>query len=127
MINRIIVTGRLTKDVELHRTVTETAVVSFSLAVESAYKQPDGSKRVNFFDCVAWGNTAESAAKYLSKGSLVAVDGHLEQRDFTLKDGSKRRAYEIIADSVQFLDSKAKADELKPEDVPPAIETVKAE
>lgn len=97
MLNRIIVMGRMTRDPELRRTGSGTAVVSFSLA---------GEKETDFIDVVAWRNTAEFVSKYFSKGRMAVVEGRLQLRDWTDKDGNKRRTAEIVADSVYFGDSK---------------------
>lgn len=97
MLNRIIVMGRMTRDPELRRTNSGTAVASFSLA---------GEKETDFIDVVAWRNTAEFVSKYFSKGRMAVVEGRLQLRDWTDKDGNKRRTAEIVADSVYFGDSK---------------------
>ena len=101
MLNRIIVMGRMTRDPELRRTGSGTAVVSFSLAVDRDFKSQSGEKETDFIDVVAWRNTAEFVSKYFSKGRMAVVEGRLQ-----LRDCNKRRSAEIVADSVYFGDSK---------------------
>ena len=106
MLNKIIIMGRLVRDPELRRTQSGTAVTSFRLAVDRDYKAEDGSKQADFLDVVAWRSTAEFVSKYFSKGRMAVVDGRLQSRPWTDKDGNKRIAIEVVADSVYFGDSK---------------------
>lgn len=106
MLNHIIVMGRLTRDPELRRSQSGTAVTSFSLAVDRDYKGQDGEKETDFIDIVAWRTTAEFVSKYFTKGRMAVVEGRLQVRDWTDKDGNKRRSVEIVADNVYFGDSK---------------------
>ena len=106
MLNKIILQGRATRDAELRRTGSGTAVSSFSLAVDRNFKSQSGEKEVDFIDIVLWKNTAEFAAKYVIKGRMVIVEGRLQIRDWTDKDGNKRRSAEVVADNVYFGDSK---------------------
>ena len=106
MLNRIIVMGRLTRDPELRRTNSGTAVASFTVAVDRDFKSQSGEKETDFIDVVAWRNTAEFVSKYFSKGRMAVVEGRLQLRDWTDKEGNKRRTAEIVADSVYFGDSK---------------------
>ena len=106
MLNRIIVMGRMTRDPELRRTNSGTAVASFTVAVDRDFKSQSGEKETDFIDVVAWRNTAEFVSKYFTKGRMAVVEGRLQQRDWTDKDGNKRRSAEIVADSVYFGDSK---------------------
>lgn len=105
-LNRITIMGRMTKDAELRRTDSGKAVTSFTLAVDRDFEKG----KTDFIDCVAWGNTAEFVAKYFSKGRMAVASGRLQLRDWTDKDGNKRRAAEVVADSVYFADSKKDAD-----------------
>jgi single-strand DNA-binding protein len=99
--------GRLTRDPELRHTQTGTAVSSFSLAVDRGFAAKDGGDRqTDFIDIVAWRNTAEFVSKYFVKGQMAAVVGRLQLRDWTDKDGNKRRSAEVIAENVYFTDSK---------------------
>ena len=106
MLNKIFIMGRLTHDPELRRTQNGTAVTSFTLAVDRDFKNADGTKDTDFIDVVAWRNTAEFVSKYFAKGRMAVVEGRLQLRDWTDKDGNKRRTAEIVADSVYFGDSK---------------------
>ena len=106
MLNRIILMGRLTRDPELRRTGSGTAVTSFSLAVDRDFKSQSGEKETDFIDIVAWRSTAEFVSKYFTKGRLAVVEGRLQIRDWTDRDGGKRRSAEVVADNVYFGDSK---------------------
>ena len=107
MLNKIVLMGRLTRDPELRRTGSGTAVASFSLAVDRDFKSKDGSeKETDFIDVVAWRSTAEFVSKYFSKGRMAIVEGRLQIRDWTDKAGGKRRTAEVVADNVYFGDSK---------------------
>ena len=106
MLNKIIIMGRLTIDPELRRTGSGTAVTSFSLACDRDFKSQSGDKETDFIEVVAWKNTAEFVSKYFSKGRMAVVEGRLQIRDWTDKDGGKRRSAEVVADNVYFADSK---------------------
>ena len=107
MLNHITIMGRLTRDPELRRTGSGTAVASFSVAVDRDFgKNENGEKETDFIDCVAWRNTAEFISKYASKGRMVVVSGRLQIRSWTDKDGNKRRTAEVVADNCYFGDSK---------------------
>lgn len=106
MLNRVILMGRLTRDPELRRTQSGTAVTSFSLAVDRDFKSQGGEKETDFIDVVAWRSTAEFVSKYFTKGRMAVVEGRLQIRDWTDKEGQKRRSAEVIADNVYFGDSK---------------------
>ena len=107
MLNRIIIMGRLTRDPELRRTQTGTPVASFALAVDRDIKNKQtGERETDFIDVVAWRNTAEFVSKFFTKGRMAVVEGRLQMRDWTDKEGNKRRAAEVVADQVYFGDSK---------------------
>ena len=107
MLNHITIMGRLTRDPELRRTGSGTAVTNFCLAVERDYSPKDGAeKETDFIDCVAWRGTGEFVAKHLTKGRMAVVSGRLQIRTWTDKDGNNRRSAEVVADSVYFGDSK---------------------
>lgn len=106
MLNKIIVMGRLTKDPELRRTQSGTAVTSFSVAVDRDFKSQNGERETDFIDVVAWRQTAEFVSKYFTKGRMAVVEGRLQIRNWTDRDGGKRRSAEIIAENVYFGDSK---------------------
>ena len=111
MLNKIFIMGRLTRDPELRRTQTGTPVASFTLAVDRDLKDKQtGERKTDFIDCVAWRNTGEFASKYFAKGRVAVVEGRLQMRDWTDKDGNKRRSAEVVADNVYFGDSKREGD-----------------
>ena len=106
MLNKIVLMGRLTRDPDLRRTQSGTAVASFTLAVDRDYKPQDGERETDFIDIVAWRGTGEFVSKYFTKGRIAVVEGRLQVRDWTDKDGNKRRSTEVVADNVYFGDSK---------------------
>ena len=106
MLNKVIIMGRLVKDPELRRTQSGTAVTSFRIAVDRDFKSQDGTKQADFFDVVAWRSTAEFVSKYFAKGRMAVVEGRLQTRDWTDREGGKRVATEIVADNIYFGDSK---------------------
>lgn len=110
MLNKIFLMGRLTRDPELRRTQSGAAVASFALAVDRDYKDQDGQRETDFVDIVAWRSTAEFVSKYFSKGRMAVVEGRLQVRLWTDKDGAKRRTTEVVADNVYFGDSKRVSD-----------------
>ncbi len=111
MLNRIVLMGRLTRDPELRHTQSGTAVASFSIAVDRDFKSRDGGERqTDFIDIVAWRQTGEFVSKYFTKGRMAVVEGRLQIRDWTDKEGNKRRSAEVVADNVYFGDSKRDGD-----------------
>lgn len=110
MLNRIIIMGRLTRDPELRKTQSGTAVTSFSIACDRNYKSQSGEKETDFIDIVAWRSTAEFVSKYFTKGRMAVVEGRLQIRDWDDKEGNKRRSAEIVADNVYFGDSRPRED-----------------
>jgi len=108
-INRVVLVGNLTRDPELRHTPSGTAVCKLRIAVNTRQKDAQGNwgDKPNYFDVTVWGNQGESCAQYLSKGRPVGVDGRLDWREWEAQDGTKRQAVEIIADTVQFLGSRA--------------------
>lgn len=107
-LNRVTIAGRLAKDLELRTTQSGVSVASFTLAVDGDFKDKQaGDRPVYWIDCIAWRQTAEFMYKYLSeKGRVVVVDGRLQTRTWTDKDGNKRKSVEVVADHVYFGDSK---------------------
>ena len=107
-INRVVLTGNLTRDPELRSTGSGTSVCSLRLACNTRRRDASGEwvDKPNFFDITVWGAQGENCAQYLSKGRPVAVDGRLEWREWEDKSGNKRQSIDIIADSVQFLGSR---------------------
>ena len=111
MLNRILLMGRLTRDPELRHTQTGTAVASFTLAVDRDFKDRNsGERATDFIDIVAWRQTGEFVSRYFTKGRMAVVEGRLQMRDWTDKDGNKRRSAEVVADNVYFGDSKRDAE-----------------
>jgi single-strand DNA-binding protein len=106
-INRVVLTGNLTRDPELRTTPSGTSVCGLRIACNTRRKDSSGQwvDKPNYFDVTVWGAQGENCAQYLSKGRPVAVDGRLEWREWEDKEGNKRQAVDIIADSVQFLGS----------------------
>jgi single-strand DNA-binding protein len=108
-VNRVVLVGNLTKDPELRHTPSGMPVCSLRIAVNSRRKDESGQwvEKPNYFSITVWGQQGENCAQYLSKGRPVAVDGRLDWREYQAQDGTKREAIEIVADSVQFLGSRA--------------------
>lgn len=106
MLNRICIMGRLTAAPELRYTQQGTAVASYTLAVDRDYQSGGSDKQTDFIPCVAWRQSAEFVSKYFGKGSMAVVSGRLQLRDWTDKDGNKRRTAEVVAESVYFGESK---------------------
>ena len=109
MLNRAIMMGRLCADLELKHTQTQVAVCSFRIAVDRDYSK-NGDKETDFFDVVAWRTTAEFICKYFTKGRMIVVDGRMQTRSWTDKEGNKRVTTELVADNAYFGDSKRDAD-----------------
>jgi single-strand DNA-binding protein len=105
MINRVVLTGRMTKDPELRRTPSGAAVTNFTLAVNRNYESQDG-QQADFINCVVWNKIAENVERYCGKGSLVGVDGRLRSRSYENGQGQRVFVVEVACDSVQFLDTK---------------------
>ena len=111
MLNNVALMGRLVRDPELRRTQTGTAVSSFTLAVDRDFKDKEtGEKKADFINVVAWRSTAEFVSRYFTKGRMAVVEGRLQIRDYTDRDGNKRTAAEVVADNVYFGDSKRDAE-----------------
>lgn len=110
MLNQIIIMGRLTRDPELRRTQSGTAVCSFSVAVDRDFKSQSGEKETDFVDIVAWRSTADFVSKFFTKGRMAVVEGRLQIRDWKDKDGNNRRSAEVVAEHVYFGDSKQRSE-----------------
>ena len=103
MLNCVVIAGRIVRDPELRRTGSGKAVTSFTVACDRDFKnQQTGEKEVDFFDCVAWGAAGENAARYFSKGQMAMVTGRLQIRQYTDKNGQKRKQTEILVSSLYF-------------------------
>ena len=108
--NRIVVTGNLTRDPELTTTASGVDICRFTVAVQRRFKNTDGEREADFLPVVVWREQAKSCAKYLRKGSKAGVIGALQTRSWEAEDGTTRRATEIVADEVEFLTPKSEAD-----------------
>jgi single-strand DNA-binding protein len=105
MINKIILVGRITKDPELRRTSGDIPVVNFSLAVNRTYTDASGERKADFINCVVWRRQAENMERFVKKGMLLGIEGRLQQNQYETEQGT-RSTYEVLCDSVQFLESK---------------------
>ena len=111
MLNHITIMGRLVRDPELRRTGSGIAVASFTVAVDRDFSGRDGGeKETDFIDCVAWRQTGEFVSKYFAKGTMIVVSGRLQIRNWTEKDGNKRRTAEVVADNCYFGDSRRESE-----------------
>ena len=111
MLNKIFIMGRLTRDPELRRTQTGTAVASFTLAVDRDFKDKStGERATDFIDVSAWRQTGEFVSRYFAKGRMAVVEGRLQMREWTDKEGNKRRSAEVVAENVYFGDSRRDGD-----------------
>ncbi len=109
MLNRVVLVGRMTRDPELRRTGTGTAVTSFTIAMNRNFTSQNGERQADFIPCVVWNKAAENVARYCSKGSLVGVDGRLQSRQYENQDGRRVTVVEVVCDSVQFLETRSQA------------------
>lgn len=106
MINRVILVGRLTKDPEYRQTQSGVSTATFTLAVNRTFKNKNGEREADFINVVVFRNQAQNVSKYLSKGSLVGVDGRMQSRSYENKEGQRVFVTEVVADNVQFLEPK---------------------
>ena len=106
MINRTVLTGRLTKDPELRTTQSGLSVAAFNLAVDRQYTNANGKRGVDFISCVIWRKSAENFCKFTSKGSLVGIDGRIQTRSYDNKDGQRVYVTEVVVDNFALLESK---------------------
>lgn len=123
MINAVVLMGRLVRDPEIRTTTSGKSVCSFSLAVERDFQRSE-EKTADYFDCVAWGNTAEFVGKYFHKGRMIALQGRLQARTYKDREGNNRKVVEVIADKVSFTGEKAETQNaVKDESDKPAVGT----
>ena len=106
MFNKVILIGRTTKEVELRRTSSGTAVSTFTLAVDNRFVLKDGKPSTDFISCVAWANTAETMEKYVRKGALIAVEGRIQTRNYDNKDGNRVYITEVVVENMRMLESR---------------------
>ena len=109
MLNRIVLIGRLTKEVDLKYTANGKAVAGFTLACDRPFRNQNGEKEADFINIVVWGKPAELCAEYLSKGKMAAVDGRLQIRNYDNNEGQRVWVTEVVAESVRFLSPKETA------------------
>ena len=113
MINRVVLVGRITKDPELRKTQSGTSVVSFTIACNRRVQSQ--GQDADFINCVAWNKTADFMALYVRKGALLGLEGRIQTRSYDDKDGKRVYITEVVADSVQFLESKKQAESVQNE------------
>lgn len=106
MLNQIQIMGRVTQAPEMKQTASGVSMCRFSVAVDRDFKGRDGSRETDFFDCVAWRNTAEFVSNYIGKGRMVVVAGAMQSRKWTDRNGNNRISWEVQANEVYFGDSK---------------------
>lgn len=104
--NRAVLVGRLTRDPDLRYTPNGVAVANFNLAVNRPFKDQNGESQADFINCVAWRKQAENLANFMKKGSQIGIDGRIQTRSYEDKDGKTVYVTEVVADSIQFLDSR---------------------
>lgn len=112
-LNKAILGGRLTSDVELKQTQSGVSVCSFTIAVNRKVKQGEEQK-ADFINCQAWRQTAEFIAKYFRKGSSICITGSIQTRNWTDQNGNKRYATEVVVDEANFVDSKSEGEQVAP-------------
>ena len=106
MLNKVILIGRTTRDVDFRRTSSGTPVATFTLALDNRFVLKDGKPTTDFINCVAWNKTAETMDKYVKKGMLIAVEGRLQTRNYENKDGNKVYVTEVVCDNMRMLESR---------------------
>ena len=106
MINRVVLTGRLTRDIELKTTQSGLSVASFTIAVNRQFTDSQGNRGADFINCVIWRKSAENLCKYTHKGSLIGIDGRIQTRSYDNKDGQRVYITEVVVDSFSLLESK---------------------
>ena len=106
MFNLVVLTGRLTADPELKKTQNGNSVTSFSIAVNRRFNRSVEEQQTDFINIVVWGQSAEFVSKYFKKGSMIGIEGRIQTRKYTDKNGNNRTAFEVVANNVQFVESK---------------------
>jgi single-strand DNA-binding protein len=106
MLNRVVLVGRLTRDPDLRYTPNGVAVANFNIAVNRPFSNQQGNREADFINCVIWRRQAENLANYMKKGNLIGVDGRIQTRSYEGQDGKMVYVTEVVAESVQFLESK---------------------
>ena len=106
MLNKVILIGRTTRDVDFRRTSSGTPVATFTLALDNRFVLKDGKPTTDFINCVAWNKTAETMEKYVKKGAMIAVEGRIQTRNYENKDGNKVYVTEVICENMRMLDTR---------------------
>ena len=109
MINRVVLVGRLTREINLRKTGTGTSVASFTVACNRRFSGQNQDQGADFINCVAWRQTADFVTRFFRKGQMIAVQGSLQVRNYEDKNGNKRTAYDVVADNVSFCGSKSES------------------
>ena len=117
--NRVMLIGRLTAKPELRYTGSNVPYARFSLAVNRTFNNQNGERETDFINIIIWRKQAENVCNFLDKGSLVSVEGRIQTGSFNDKDGNKRYSFDVVADNVQFLESKSQSQKRAQEDVSP--------
>lgn len=117
--NKVCLTGRICKDLELRYNSSNVSYTRFSLAVNRNFKNQQGEYEADFINCVAWRERAEMMAKHLSKGSQIAIEGRIQTGKYVDKDGNNHYTSDIIVENITFLDSKKKENQLEPQETSP--------
>ena len=123
--NKILITGRTTADIELRQLTSGTSAIEFSFAVKRAFKNANGEYDSDFFNCVAFSKTAETISRFVKKGDMLGIEGRLQTRSYTNKEGRKINVTEIIVENFEFLQSK-KSEEPTTENVNTDVDPFKA-
>lgn len=105
--NKALLVGRITKDPELRKTSNNQSVVNFTVAINRTFTNANGEREADFINCVVWGRQAENMAIYVTKGSLIGVDGRIQTRNYEDNNGNRVYVTEVVADNVQYLDTKS--------------------
>ena len=106
MLNKVILIGRTTRDVDFRRTSSGTPVATFTLALDNRFVLKDGKPTTDFINCVAWNKTAETMEKYVKKGAMIAVEGRIQTRNYEKKDGNKVYVTEVVCENMRMLDTR---------------------
>ena len=106
MLNKVILIGRTTRDVDFRRTSSGTPVATFTLALDNRFVLKDGKPTTDFINCVAWNRTAETMEKYVKKGAMIAVEGRIQTRNYENKDGNKVYVTEVVCENMRMLDTR---------------------
>ena len=106
MLNKVILIGRTTRDVDFRRTSSGTPVATFTLALDNRFVLKDGKPTTDFINCVAWNKTAETMDKYVKKGMMIAVEGRIQTRNYENKDGNKVYVTEVVCENMRMLESR---------------------